>query len=83
MAASQESGAQANGTQAQVAPVPQRGFRTKSASEYIDYSSEFLRKARQGKTKVKGPKYRKIGRTVIYERKWLDEWLEQFEQVAE
>ena len=56
----------------------QRGFNTRSAARYIDFSEGFLRKARRGKTKVPGPNYRRIGNRVIYLREELDAFLDQF-----
>ena len=31
---------------------------------------------------VATPRYRKIGRRVVYERRTLDEWLDQFQEVG-
>ena len=56
----------------------QRGFNTRSAAIYIDFSEGWLRKARRGKTKVPGPKYRRISGRCIYTRNQLDEWISSF-----
>ncbi len=48
------------------------------AADYLGVSQEFLRKARQGKTKIKGPPYRKIGeRIVIYTIEDLDAYIDE------
>ena len=41
-------------------------------------STSWLKKARQGKTKIPGPPFRKIGKSVIYEISELDSWLVEF-----
>ena len=65
---------------ATVAPPLARGLRTRDAADYIGFSRAFLRKARCGKTKTAGPKFKKIGSRVVYLREDLDVFLEQSEQ---
>ena len=56
----------------------QRGLNTRSAANYLGFSEAYLRKARRGLTSVPGPKFRRIGGRVIYDRAFLDSWLCQF-----
>ena len=55
-----------------------RAFNTVDASRYAGHSEGYFKKARRGKTGTPGPKFRKIGKRVIYLREDLDEWLDQF-----
>ncbi len=59
-----------------------RGLNTADAAQYIGFSAGFLRKARRGKTKVSGPKFRRIGNRVIYVRAELDIFLDQYPDVS-
>ena len=59
-----------------------RGLNTSAAANYIGFSEAFLRKARRGKTKVSGPKYRRIGNRVVYLREDLDAFLDMYEAVS-
>lgn len=54
-----------------------RGFNTRNAAAYIGWSESFLRRARIGKTKTPGPRFKKHGKRVTYLREDLDEFLEQ------
>lgn len=56
----------------------QRGFNTRNAAKYLDFSEGYLRKARRGLTSVPGPKFRRVGGRVIYDKPFLDEWLSSF-----
>ena len=57
--------------------IKPRGFNTANAAAYIDWSESFLRRARIGKTKAPGPKFKKHGKRVTYLREDLDAFLEQ------
>ncbi len=57
--------------------VEHRGFKTADAATYIGWSESFLRRARIGKTKTPGPRFKKHGKRVTYLREDLDEFLEQ------
>jgi len=57
--------------------IKPRGFKTANAAAYIDWSESFLRRARIGKTKTPGPRFKKHGKRVTYLREDLDEFLEQ------
>ncbi len=57
-------------------PLPPRGFNTKSAARYVGLSTSWLRKARMGITAIPGPRFKKVGRKVIYTRDSLDEFLD-------
>ncbi len=59
-------------------PVP-RGLSTADAACYISFSESFLRKARIGLTNTPGPKFKKIGKKVVYLREDLDAFLDQGE----
>jgi len=59
-------------------PNKARGLNTSAAAHYIGFSEGFLRKARRGKTQVKGPKYRRIGNRVVYCLEDLDAFLDEF-----
>jgi hypothetical protein len=54
---------------------------TNEAAEYLGFAPFTLRRARTtGKLAgVPPPKYRRMGRKIVYEKQWLDEWLEQFQ----
>ena len=54
-----------------------RGFNTANAAAYIGWSESFLRRARIGKTKTPGPRFKKHGKRVTYLREDLDAFLEQ------
>ena len=54
-----------------------RGFNTANAAAYIGWSQSFLRRARLGKTKTPGPRFKKHGKRVTYLREDLDAFLEQ------
>ncbi len=51
------------------------------AAAYLGCAPYTIRRSRQtGKLAgVAAPKYRKQGKTVVYEKVWLDEWKTQFE----
>ena len=57
------------------------GMNTNEAAEYLGFAPYTLRRARTtGKLSgVPPPKYRRMGRKIIYELQWLDEWREQFQ----
>jgi len=55
-------------------------FRGKGAAQYLGVSEAWLRKARQDKA---GPPYVRIGRTIIYRKADLDEFLERHLQRPE
>ena len=57
--------------------IKPRGFNTANAAIYIDWSESFLRRARLGKTKTPGPRFKKHGKRVTYLREDLDAFLEQ------
>ncbi len=57
--------------------IEPRGFNTANAAAYIGWSESFLRRARIGKTKTPGPRFKKHGKRVTYLREDLDEFLEQ------
>ncbi len=59
-------------------PVP-RGLSTADAAHYISFSESFLRKARIGLSNTPGPKFKKIGKKVVYLREDLDAFLDQGE----
>lgn len=54
-----------------------RGLGTNDAAEYTSFSVSWLRKARIGLTDSPGPKFKKIGKRVVYLRDELDDFLEQ------
>ena len=55
---------------------PPRGYNTEAASAYLSMSTSWLRKARIGATSTAGPKFRKVGRRIIYTKNALDEFLD-------
>ncbi len=57
--------------------IEARALSTADASIYTNHSVAFLKKARRGKTKTPGPRFRKFEKRVFYFREDLDEWLEQ------
>ena len=59
--------------------ISARGLNTAASAQYIGFSEGFLRKARRGKTEVKGPHFRRIGNRVIYLREDLDAFLDNFQ----
>ena len=56
-------------------PLPPHGFNTKAAARYIGMSPSWLRKARMG-IGGPGPKFKKVGRRVIYTIDSLKEFLD-------
>lgn len=54
-----------------------RAFSTSEAAKYTSFSESWLRKARIGLTDTPGPRFRKIGKRVLYLREDLDAFLEQ------
>jgi len=54
-----------------------RGLNTEAAARYLGLSPSFLEKSRIGKTKTPGPKFKKIGKRILYLRDSLDAYLEQ------
>ena len=48
-------------------------FRTEQAATYIGVSKSFMEKKR---VEGGGPAYFKLGKTVVYERRELDDWLQ-------
>ena len=56
--------------------VEPRGLNTDAAARYTGLSPSFLEKARINKTKTPGPKFRKIGKRIIYLRDDLNRYLE-------
>jgi hypothetical protein len=54
---------------------------TKEAAEYLGFAPFTLRRARTtGRLSgVPPPMYRRMGRKIVYEKQWLDQWLAQFE----
>lgn len=59
--------------------IQARALSTADAAHYICFSESFLRKARIGLTNTPGPKFKKIGKKVVYLRENLDSWLDQGE----
>ena len=55
---------------------PPRGYNTGAASNYLGLSTSWLRKARIGATSTAGPKFRKVGRRIIYTKDALDNFLD-------
>ena len=55
-------------------PKPQ-AFNTKAAASYLGISASWLSKARMGITATPGPKFKKVGRLVLYTRASCDEFL--------
>ena len=56
-------------------PLPPRGFDTKAAARYLGLSQSWLRKTRMG-IGGPGPKFKKVGRRVIYTIDSLEEFLD-------
>ena len=59
--------------------VKPRGFNTFNAAAYIGWSESFLRRARIGKTKARGPRFKKHGKRVTYLLEDLDAFLNQMD----
>ncbi len=57
--------------------ITPRGLNTEAAARYLGLSPSFLEKSRIGKTKTPGPKFKKIGKRILYLRDVLDDFLEQ------
>ena len=55
--------------------ITPRGLSTVAAARYTGLSPSFLEKARIGKTKTAGPKFRKIGKRILYLRDDLNRYL--------
>ncbi len=55
--------------------IEPRGLKPPAAGHYIGRSPSWLKKARQGKTFVQGPPFRKCGNRILYFREELDSWL--------
>lgn len=53
-----------------------RALNTKEAARFIGMSQSWLRKARIGLTDDPGPKFRKVGRKVIYPLQSLKDFLD-------
>ena len=53
-----------------------RGLSTALAARYIGLSESFLEKARINQTKLPGPKFKKLGKRVVYLRDDLDAYLD-------
>jgi hypothetical protein len=58
-----------------VTPTPSHSVTERDAGQYIGLTVAFLRKARQ---QGRGPAYLRIGRTIRYRTKDLDDWLAQY-----
>ena len=56
---------------------PPRGLSTTAAAAYTSISESFLEKSRIGATDVPGPRWRKVGKRVIYLKDDLDAWLDE------
>ena len=56
--------------------VRPRAYNTRDAAIHTGLSESFLEKARIGKTKTSGPKFKKIGKRVLYLLGDLDSYLE-------
>ena len=57
-----------------------RALNTAQAARYLGLSPSYLEKSRVNQTNIPGPKFRKIGKRVIYTRESLDSWLDQFDE---
>lgn len=57
-------------------PLSPRALNTKEAARFIGMSQSWLRKARIGLTDDPGPKFRKVGRKVIYPLQSLKDFLD-------
>ncbi len=55
--------------------IEPRGLSTHAAARYTGLSASFLEKARINQTKTAGPRFRKIGKRVVYLRDELDLFL--------
>lgn len=64
--------------------TPQRPLRSKEAAARYGISEIALRHARCSGVLFgrKAPKFKKLGRTIVYMPNELDEWFEQFESVT-
>ena len=58
--------------------IQPRALSTPDAGRYVGQSEGYLKKARRGLTDIPGPKFRKIGKRVVYLREDLDTWLDGF-----
>ena len=67
----------------QVDAAQPRAFNTVDAAHYISFSESFLRKARIGLTNTPGPRFKKIGKKVVYLREDLDAFLDQGDSATE
>ena len=61
------------------AQIEPRGVDTTGAANYCALSTSFLEKARINQTKTPGPKFKKIGKRVVYLLDDLDLFLESSE----
>ncbi len=52
---------------------------TKAASAYTKLSESYLTKARMARAPWPGPKFKKVGRRVLYKNSWLDSFIESSE----
>lgn len=57
-------------------PTEIRGLSTALAARYIGLSVSFLEKSRINQTKLPGPKFKKLGKRVVYLRDDLDAYLD-------
>ena len=55
---------------------PVRGFNPQGAAHITGMSESWLSKARMGITKTPGPRFKKIGRKVLYTQDALEAWLD-------
>ncbi len=58
--------------------VEPRWLKPAAAGHRVCRSTSWLKKARQGKTNIPGPPFRKIGRSIFYPLDELDSWQDQF-----
>jgi len=54
---------------------PVRGLNPKGAARFIGMSESWLGKARMGITDTPGPRFKKVGRKVLYPLDSLEDWL--------
>ncbi len=57
-----------------------RAFREREAALYVAMSTSFLRQDRMNgsrENRTPGPRWTKVGRTILYLKEDLDDWLDQ------